>query len=144
MNQNTDGDVSAREWVVRIFERGNRPNLMADVPMSRFRSDPNWFRCGDGTELSIIAGWGTYCSPRPGFTDGIDHDYSGPYTSVEAWLEGADDPENISAEDLWAYLDSHGGVTEYCAEGVDYETWHRAPRPDLGVVDLLGARKEQQ
>lgn len=45
----------------------------------------NKIRCADGFTLSVIAGWGTYCSPRPGPCgyDEAPNDYAGPYFEVE-------------------------------------------------------------
>ena len=76
--------------------------------------------------LSVIAGGGTYCYPRPGYCtcpleaygmepispsdDGdVPHDYPGPYVGVEVWLEGADKPESMSADTVRAIVAAHGG-----------------------------------
>lgn len=68
--------------------------------------------CRDGFRVSVIAGAGTYCAPRPSLledrlldADDVAHDYPGPYTHVEVgfpsarpepwdtWEAYADDPE---------------------------------------------------
>lgn len=115
---------SAREWLVRIFERGNRINPVLSHHPLKFRSEvrtgPNWFRCADGMCVSVIAGWGTYCSPRPDwpFEDGADEDYTGPFTAVEVWFpEEADPAEFVEAERLWAWVNKHGGVVDYLPPG---------------------------
>ena len=45
----------------------------------------NLIRCADGFQLSVIAGPGSYCAPRPGgFRDGDPSEsYEGPYDQVE-------------------------------------------------------------
>ena len=64
---------------------------------------PNWFRLGDGTVISVIAGGGAYSLPR-----GED----GPFTHVEVWWEdGEDGPTGyVEVERLRYYVESHGGV----------------------------------
>lgn len=50
---------------------------------------PNWLRCADGYVLSVVAGAGTYCQPRPALSERTRMewecapDYPGPYTHVE-------------------------------------------------------------
>lgn len=57
-------------------------------------ADNNHIVCGDGFSLSVIAGGGTYCTPRPEFSfrsevvqpgilGCVASDYPGPYTAVE-------------------------------------------------------------
>lgn len=83
---------------------------------------PSVITCTDGFTMSVIAGGGTYCTPRPGlcscalggpepehrdFLGDTDHAYSGPYTHVEVgfpsqrpepwddvWVGYAEDPEH--------------------------------------------------
>jgi hypothetical protein len=45
----------------------------------------NWLICADGFKLSVIAGTGAYCTPRPDwpFGEGAPADYPGPYAAVE-------------------------------------------------------------
>ena len=90
----------------------------------------NRITCADGFSLSVIAGYGTYCSPRPGDDDGVAEDYSGPYTLVEVgypsqrpepwdgrWSERCDDPEEptssvygyVPVEWVRDLIESHGG-----------------------------------
>lgn len=79
-------------------------------------------RCADGFSMSVIAGGGTYCHPRPtlclhlpghemvhepdGILDNVVHDYPGPYDMVEVgfptqrpepwteWKQYAEEPDN--------------------------------------------------
>lgn len=57
-------------------------------------SNSNWLRCADGFRLSVIAGRGAYCKPRPAFDPrqrlpdalrmyDVPSDFPGPYTHVE-------------------------------------------------------------
>lgn len=64
-----------------IIEHGNRFRYRSN---EQHRDGANWFSTGDGSRISVIAGWGTYCSPRPGPLGGVPEDYEGPFTSVEA------------------------------------------------------------
>lgn len=47
----------------------------------------NWIHCPDGFKVSVITGYGTYCTPRPGgffgTEDDAPDDYTGPFTHVE-------------------------------------------------------------
>lgn len=89
--------------------------------------------CADGHQVSVIAGGGTYCHPRPamcvcafGLHDGpqpvklqneVEHDYPGPYTHVEAWFDFEGDPECVPVAEVAAWIDKHGGeVTAILAE----------------------------
>ena len=94
---------------------------------SRRGKPSNRITCKDGVTLSVVAGAGSYCSPRPGF--GSSRDYEGPYTAVEVgfpsarpepWLEWcsfADDAEKptetvygwVPVEMVAALIQSHGG-----------------------------------
>ncbi len=68
------------------------------------RFENNVIRCRDGFGLSVIAGGGTYCSPRPtlsgpGEVEPSDHiisnvpsNYPGPYSAVEVGFP-SDQPE---------------------------------------------------
>ena len=47
------------------------------------QTEENWITCADGFKLSVIAGTGTYCTPRPDWPGGVPAGYSGPYTAVE-------------------------------------------------------------
>lgn len=69
------------------------------------RQDNNWITCADGFRLSVIAGGGAYCQPRPSMCScaylspekqaeygvtprghlpyEVAHDFPGPYTHVE-------------------------------------------------------------
>lgn len=65
----------------------------------------SWIGCEDGYRLSVIAGGGTYCAPKPSLcmcwydnSVGMDlslrlphevaHDFPGPYTHVEVMTDG--------------------------------------------------------
>ena len=80
--------------------------------------------CADGTQLSVIAGYGAYCSPRPGWereSGGlVADDYPGPYVSVEVmplnvpmpdgWGDGIDSVAGwIPVDDVRAFIELHGG-----------------------------------
>jgi hypothetical protein len=71
----------------------------------------NRITCADGFHLSVIAGGGTYCTPRPAFRPGpadgitshVASDYRGPYTTVEVGFPS----ERPEPWDEWAsYVDS--------------------------------------
>jgi hypothetical protein len=56
------------------------------------RRTPNTVRCADGYTLSVIAGEGCYCTPRPDRHGGFGHTpggYPGPYTHVEVGFPSA-------------------------------------------------------
>src|SRR6478609_3281407 len=97
-----------------IIAHGNRAafNPAATYSERRKNDAPNWLRLGDGTVISVIAGWGTYCSPTPGDSpyDDVPEDYPGPYTHVEAWLPSQSDPRRYRVSYLRGYVTKHGGV----------------------------------
>jgi hypothetical protein len=73
---------------------------------------PNKVRCVDGFSLSVIAGEGTYCAPRPDRYGGLGDapgDYPGPYTAVEVGYP-SERPEP------W---DEPGGWRSYAEDGND-------------------------
>lgn len=73
--------------------------------------------CKDGFTASIIAGWGVYCSPRPGglYSNDVSEEYAGPYTHVEVgypserpepwdvWEEFCESPERPT-ETVYGYV----------------------------------------
>ena len=66
-----------------IIANGNRTS---DPDKIRSLRGANKIRCADGFEMSVIAGEGTYCSPRPdryGLIGDVPGDYAGPYSAVE-------------------------------------------------------------
>ncbi|MGW7350886.1 hypothetical protein [Streptomyces sp. NPDC054784] len=99
----------------------------------------NLITCVDGFELSVLAGAGAYCAPRPPLFPHLPYsgdalsdvgaDYPGPYTAVEvgfpserpepwaAWsryAEGADDPTEtvygyVPVDVVRELIVSHGG-----------------------------------
>jgi hypothetical protein len=106
----------------RIIAHGNRNLSIARIRDGRFETAPNWITCADGFRLSVIAGGGAYCSPRPGMLpyDDVSDDYPGPYQAVEvgypserpepwhcaAWSEGFDNHRDHPTCDGWqAYAD---------------------------------------
>jgi len=88
-------------------------------------------RCADGFRMSVQAGIGMYCTPRPdGFNkNGPGRDYQGPYTAAEIglpserpepwsqWEELAEDPEkptdtvygHVPFAMIEALIELHGG-----------------------------------
>lgn len=102
--------AAAESGLDEIIAHGNRFYYRSRDP---YRRGPNWFRTADGSHLSVVAGWGTYCSPRPDWPadwGGVAADYEGPFTAVEAWLPGHDDPESIDVDDLRKWIAEHGGL----------------------------------
>lgn len=75
----------------QILATGNKTPWFEDEDVeewdARRKSLPtNKIKCADGFTLSVIAGSGTYCIPRPEWPyDGNEtpDDYPGPYTHVE-------------------------------------------------------------
>src|SRR5690606_10699604 len=94
-----------------IITNGNR-----SVRPGRFRGE-NQIVCRDGFEVSVIAGAGTYCTPRPRWpvADPVPVDYPGPYSHVEVgypsqrpepwdeWERYAEDPEQPT-DTVYAYV----------------------------------------
>jgi len=111
----------------QIIKAGNRPQGQT----------PNRITCADGFTISVIAGPGTYCTPRPALLDGLPDglvsnapkDYPGPYAAVEVgypsvrpepwdeWSERCEDEERptdtvygyVPVEMVRALIESHGG-----------------------------------
>lgn len=123
-----------------IAEHGNKAPFRPYATYPE-RVRPNWIECWDGFRLSVIAGPGTYCSPRPDwpFERGAPADYQGPYTAVEVgmptvrpepwhpvdgdecWSKYAEDGDNPT-DTVYAYvpvplvrllIESHGGERAY-------------------------------
>lgn len=68
-----------------IIAKGNR-SLDLQTILAGGGNSANWITCADGFKLSVIAGGGAYCQPRPGDPPewgGVPDDYPGPYTAVE-------------------------------------------------------------
>jgi hypothetical protein len=100
------------DGLAAIIAHGNR-SYRSYRSAEPYQRGPNWFKTGDGSKISVIAGWGTYCRPRPDWPTewgGVAADYAGPYRAVEAWLPGHDDPEEIDVDDLRAWIAEHGGL----------------------------------
>jgi hypothetical protein len=98
----------------RIVQEGNR----SFQPHRIKHLLPNNIKCADGFELSVIAGEGTYCTPRPSAWANLAEvgpDYSGPYSQVEVgypstrpepwhcgeWAHGYDRHEDHRVCDGW-------------------------------------------
>ena len=84
----------------QIIARGNRRNVPSKTwPECWEIDDNNRITCADGFSLSVIAGPGAYCTPRPKMMPGLpafelsgeidDAYYSGPYTHVEVGFPSA-------------------------------------------------------
>lgn len=119
----------------RIFAGGNRTdfdyeNETAEQWDARRKALPsNEIICADGFSVSVIAGWGTYCSPRPDWFNNVPRSYAGPYYEVEVgyptarpepWGDWAEYCENdtdptgavyacVPIEMVRALVASHGG-----------------------------------
>lgn len=112
----------------RIIDRGNRR-----VEGER----DNWITCADGFRLSVLAGPGAYCTPRPRLHDipffgDVPESYPGPFACVEVgfpselpepwdgdggWLEYAENDEDptgsvygyVPVDMVRALVAAHGG-----------------------------------
>ncbi|TQE33170.1 hypothetical protein [Streptomyces ipomoeae] len=90
---------------------------------------PRRIRLADGTVLSVQAGPGAWCRPRPALygTGNAPADYAGPYTHIEVFLVTQvpvpetwapyDDGEQrhfgaVPADLVRAFVDEHGGEHE--------------------------------
>lgn len=90
----------------------------------------NNITCADGFKLSVVAGWGMYCEPRPGSSrSDVSDRYDGPFWEVEVgfpserpepwdewsqWAESPDDPTGtvygwVPVEKVRELIESHGG-----------------------------------
>ena len=117
--------MSLLDHIAAHGNRSSRPGGRGD----------NTIVCRDGFKLSVIAGQGTYCTPRPDwpFADNpVPADYPGPYTHVEVgypsqrpepwaeWAQYAEDPEKptgtvyayVPVEMVRALVAAHGGEAE--------------------------------
>ena len=101
-------DDIAREGTLRSdFSRNGKPRGL--------------ITCADGFKVSVIAGYGAYCSPRPhGFSAGDPgRDYEGPYTAVEVGFPS----ERPEPWGIWELLcDDGGNPTETVYGYVPIET----------------------
>jgi len=113
----------------QIITFGNRPSLRS--PSGDYKSGGNLIRCVDGFQVSVIAGAGCYCTPRPDwpFEGGATAGYPGPYTKVEvgypterpepweSWAKRAEDADSptetvysfVPVELVRALVAAHGG-----------------------------------
>lgn len=122
-------NVSTVSLLERIIATGNKPRFRP--PYSDYRPGDNMIRCVDGFQVSVIAGPGCYCAPRPDwpFEGGTAEDYPGPYTEVEVgfpterpepwetWAERAENADSptdtvysyVPVELVRALVAAHGG-----------------------------------
>jgi hypothetical protein len=95
-----------------IIASGNRSNGRSGWVYN------NLITCADGFELSVIAGWGAYCDPRPDYSD--NENYAGPYSAVEVMIidgstpdgwddVGADVHGHVPVDQVRALIATHGG-----------------------------------
>lgn len=108
-------------------------SIIAEGNRGHCHKDNNHIRCADGFDMSVIAGGGSYCKPRPTFCwtlPSVGHeswdpmpgevacDYPGPYVSVEVGYPS----ERPEPWDEWSWYcgdaeDPTGTV--YCRVPVD-------------------------
>lgn len=120
---------------------GNRSNTPGVPWPESFITKPNWITCVDGYKVSVLAGPGAYCIPKPELIpsipasvyDGtIDPTYSGPYTHVEVgfpsdrpepwseWKRHVEDPDDptgtvydrVPIELVQELVNTHGGEAD--------------------------------
>ena len=119
-----------------IAAHGNRGHA-TDINAPRGDSQ---IRCADGSVLSVIAGGGTYCQPRPAMCTcslrgelepfastpypwEVAHDYPGPYTHVEVmpikgdwpaeWFDGdGDSVATVAVKDVRVEVAKRGGEAD--------------------------------
>lgn len=119
---------SLLEYIITEGNRGHHNQYIDGSDGSRRR---NRVECVDGFSVSVIAGGGTYCTPRPmlcayPYSDGMCNSmltyvgevtctYPGPYTHVEVgypsevpepweiWSEFVEDPEEPTST-IYAYV----------------------------------------
>lgn len=128
-----------------IVQRGNRRVRLSLDGRPAITTEKNVIRCADGFAVSVIAGWGTYCRPRPGWGD-VDLCYAGPYTHVEVgfptvrpepwdqWVQYCDNPgcptdtvyDSVPVPLVRALIAAHGGEAPARRPGDDWR--HRAAR----------------
>jgi hypothetical protein len=80
----------------------------------------NLIECADGYNLSVIAGCGTYCAPRPGgYGDSAAaRDYEGPYDEVEVGFP-SERPEPWDQWSTWCESPEYPTGTVYGYVPVD-------------------------
>lgn len=101
-----------------IAAHGNQHRMRPPYDLPAGAEKGNWITCVDGFKVSVLAGEGAYCDPRPGWLDDTPADYSGPYTEVEvgfpsekpepweAWRQHIDDggPDCDPCESVYPYV----------------------------------------
>ena len=116
----------------RIFAEGTKTSAKKQWDPTNGKPS-NHIECKDGFRMSVIAGDGLYCEPRPGgwsWDDDPGEDYEGPYTAVEVgyptekpkpwkqWKEYCDNTENptdtvygfVPIELVRDLVERHGGL----------------------------------
>lgn len=123
----------------QIVATGNKTPWFEDEEVEEWEArrktlPTNKIQCADGFTLSVIAGAGTYCIPRPDwpFGENTPEDYPGPYTHVEVgfpserpepwavWEEYVESPESptgtvyafVPAEVVRDLIQLHGGEVD--------------------------------
>lgn len=97
----------------------------------------NWITCADGFTLSVVAGRGAYCTPRPTLwadlpvTGEASHGYPGPYTHVEVGFP-SDVPEPWTCHHTGDCYDSYG--PDMPNEGTGWECYAEARSDPTGTV----------
>lgn len=115
-----------------IAAHGNNLPIGAAIASGKSKSRPNKITCTDGFTVSVLAGWGAYCDPRPdsfGVLGNVPDDYPGPYQEVEVgfpsqrpepwdlWSKRCENPDDPT-ESVYSYvpvwlvrelLEAHGG-----------------------------------
>lgn len=105
----------------RIVNEGTSPGIGG-----REGLPSNHIHCADGTELSVIAHWGAYCSPRPDFKNpappegfaAVEVGYPSvrpePWDQWSKFAERSDDPTGsvygwVPVDLVREFILSHGG-----------------------------------
>ena len=113
--------MSTTQQLDRIAKEGTSPGIggRAGLPSNKIV-------CADGTELSVIAHWGAYCSPRPEFQQpappqgfhAVEVGYPSvrpePWDKWESLAENSGDPTGsvygwVPIELVREFILSHGG-----------------------------------
>lgn len=102
--------VSRTPQLDRIAEVGTWTAIRAAARPSDVEFPDNSIVCVDGFKLSVIAGAGAYCSPRPSLHDGdVPVDFAGPFSQVEVGYP-SERPEPWSEWER--YCESPGSPTD--------------------------------
>lgn len=101
---------------------GTLLSIAARGNFDRTEESDNWITCADGFRLSVIAGSGAYCSPRPAFSSmylpnihEVPSTYPGPYTHVEVGFP-SERPEPWSCHHERTVYGDDEWAPSYCKE----------------------------